>query len=82
MPTTCYTQEEVDHLLAEIKRLSQHLANAEAMRPHWAQGYSTDSIAAQTTAASLNQVWDMLHVTNQTDCIKELTHLLRINHDL
>jgi len=47
----------------------------EAMRPHWAMGYSSDGIAAQVSAAALNQLWSLLGVNNQTAAVTKLREL-------
>ena len=46
MPIIFYSGEEFRALKAEVTELQQKLDAAEAMRPHWAQWYSSDSIAA------------------------------------
>lgn len=75
MPVLFYSSEEFRALKAEVITLQQKLEVAEALRPHWAQGYSSDSIAAQTATAALSQIWGLLDVTNQTDCMEKLRAL-------
>ncbi len=58
--------------LAELERSVKTL---ESLRPHWAQGYTSDSIAAQGSIASLAQLWDMLGATNQTEAVERVTIL-------
>ena len=60
---------ERDMALAKVDRL-------EAMRPHWAKGYSTDSVAAQASIAALTQVWSALGVSDQTQCVQKLRAVL------
>jgi hypothetical protein len=47
----------------------------ERLRPHWAMGFTSDSIAAQTTITALNQIWSMLGVDNQTAAMDRLRQL-------
>jgi len=63
-------------LKAEIIRLQSNIEVLEAMRPHWAKGYSSDSMAAQAQTCALSQVWTALGVDNQTDCMEKLRRLL------
>jgi hypothetical protein len=76
MPVIYYTEQEYLSLQDEIDLITKRLTAAEALRPHWAMGYSSDSIAAQMNAAALSQIWNLLDVQNQTDCINELYKLL------
>jgi hypothetical protein len=76
MPVTYYTQEEYLALDAEYVLATKRLAAAEALRPQWAMGYSDDSIAAQLSTSALIQIYGVLSVTNQTDCINELYKLI------
>ena len=55
--------------------LAQQIAYLESLRPHWAKGYTDDSIAAQTYLAALNQIYDALGVKTQTDCMKAIHKL-------
>jgi hypothetical protein len=59
----------------EIHELRGKLERLEAMRPHWAKGYSSDGIAAQTTCVALNELWSMLGVKSQTDAVAALETL-------
>lgn len=47
----------------------------ETLRPVWAQGWSTDSLAAQASAAALGQIWKALGVDNQTAAMARLKEL-------
>jgi hypothetical protein len=49
----------------------------EELRPVWAQGWSTDSIAAQAAASALSDLWAMLGVKNQTDAVERLKELIK-----
>lgn len=67
-------------LEAELISASEYdaarLATLEAMRPHWAQGYTSDSTAAQASTAALSQLWGLLGVTSQTEAVAALKTLL------
>lgn len=56
----------------EIKRLQDEIAGLEALRPHWAKGYSSASVAAQVQTTALNEIWKHLGVSNQTACMDKL----------
>lgn len=71
--------EEIDGEPQLVDRLREALAaieGLEAMRPHWAKGYSSDGIAAQVTCAALNQIWSLLGVDNQTAAMQRLRELV------
>ena len=72
MPVTYYTEEEYLALDRDYVQATNRLAAAEALRPQWAMGYSSDSMAAQVATSALAEIWKVLGVTNQTDCINEL----------
>jgi hypothetical protein len=78
MPVTYYTQEEYLALDAEYVLATKRLAAAEALRPQWAMGYSNDSMAAQTATSALIQIYGVLGVQNQTQCIEKLHRLINI----
>lgn len=62
-------REEVDRLKAKIDML-------EKLRPHWAEGHTKDSVAAQSARVALIQLWDMLGVSGQTAAIYTLGQLI------
>ncbi|MES2783604.1 MAG: hypothetical protein V4657_12480 [Pseudomonadota bacterium] len=65
--------ETAEAIICELRlELKQQKEYIESMRPHWAQGYSDDSMAAQASTGALAEVWDMLGVKNQTDCMARL----------
>lgn len=53
--------------------LEESLAVERSMRPQWAKGYSSDSVAAQVTSSALHQIWDLLGVKDQTQAVSKLT---------
>jgi hypothetical protein len=48
----------------------------EVLRPVWAQGYTSDSVAAQTTATAISQIWRALEVEDQSAAMVKLRALL------
>jgi hypothetical protein len=60
---------------AELDEALRRIATLEMLRPHWAQGYSSDSLAAQTATAALAQLWGLLEVDNQTDAVAAIRRL-------
>lgn len=56
----------------EKQELLDRITNLEELRPEWAQGYSSDSIAAQTSFAALHELWKILGAKNQTEAVKIL----------
>jgi hypothetical protein len=61
----------------EILKLRTERDALEQLRPAWAQGYSTASIAAQVSGDSLSRLWKMLGVTDQTMAVLVLGQLLK-----
>ena len=79
MPQTFYTEDEYKLLERRLARATERAQAAERMRPQWAMGYSSDSTAAQAKAAALQQVWDALGVSNQTECLGVIMHLKAVH---
>ncbi|PRA46677.1 hypothetical protein [Brucella pituitosa] len=69
-------QAQIDRLQSELQSKDGQISYLESMRPHWAQGYSSDSIAAQAATASLSKLWQILGVNNQTEAVKKLHTLI------
>lgn len=57
------------------RRAIQAEATLEALRPVWAQGWSSDSEAAQASANALSELWQVLGVENQTAAMDTLREL-------
>lgn len=57
------------------RRLAEAVATYENLRPHWAKGYSSDSSAAQAATSALLQLWDLLHVKDQTAAVQKVKEL-------
>lgn len=70
----------VEGLIAEKDAVTRRAIQAEAalnnLRPVWAQGYTSDSIAAQSSANALGQLWRMLEVDNQVSALRKLAQLI------
>lgn len=58
----------VDQLRAALAQVEM----LESLRPHWAQGYSSDSMAAQSATCALSAIWRLLGVDNQTAALDKL----------
>ena len=61
--------------LREILELRERVVALEKLRPHWAKGYTNDSVAAQMCAAALSNLWEALEVKNQTEAIQQIERL-------
>lgn len=57
---------------AEKARADQAEVALAALRPVWAQGFTSDSEAAQANGAALGEIWEFLGVTDQTAAMKAL----------
>ena len=68
--------DEIERLRAEVAAAVSKLYNLEALRPHWAKGHSTDSVAAQVATSALSQLWTSLGVSDQTQCVQKLRAVL------
>ena len=68
-------QELMGRFICVEKDLQGKVDRLEKLRPHWAKGYTDDSIAAQTYLVALNEVYDALGVKTQTDCMKAIHKL-------
>ena len=71
VPDDAPEAKETDRLaIAEAR-----VATLEKLRPHWAQGYSSDSIAAQASTAALVHLFLLIGAKDQTDAVQKLTAL-------
>ena len=61
--------------LAIEAELNGKIEVLEQFRPLWAQGYTNDSVAAQTLGGALTRLWKMLGVSNQTDAVQALKRM-------
>ena len=69
------------HAESELRRaaLQQRVTALETLRPAWAMGHTSDSVAAQASAAALAQVWCALGAANQTEAMVALRGLQEAN---
>lgn len=49
----------------------------EQLRPVWAQGFTSDSQAAQANGNALAEIWQILGVDNQTAAMEKLRKLVK-----
>lgn len=68
---------EAADALEPALREAQKVPHLEAMRPNWAKGYSSDSIAAQCSANALSSLWELLGAKDQTEAAEKLRQALR-----
>jgi len=61
---------------AQIVKLREQVADLEKRRPHWAQGYTSDGIAASVTASALSDLWELLGVEDQTAAMAKLRSMV------
>jgi hypothetical protein len=87
--TTFPSLLEQSQAAAELRRLhevterqAREIEALEKLRPHWANGYTSDSVAAQASTAALSTVWEMLEVRNQTEAVMKLRRLHEVNAEL
>jgi hypothetical protein len=67
--------ERITELEAEVERLKGSLEVEIKLRPRWAQGYSSDSVAAQCAQDALYQIFEKLGVSNQTEAMQALEEI-------
>ena len=61
---------------ARVAELEKQVAALEELRPHWAKGYTSDSMAAQGATGALQSLWKMLGAKDQTQAALKLNALL------
>jgi len=72
LAVTMLTEYEEDF----IARYEDKITYYELIRPHWAQGYTSDGIAASTMLVALTEIYKLLGVKDQTACMQKLNQLL------
>ncbi len=73
------TKSEMKYRIYDLERQVNDL---EALRPLWAQGYSSDSIAAQSLGNVVADYWGILGVDNHTAgmrCMRR--HFIKENNE-
>jgi hypothetical protein len=68
-------EEHITELQAEVKRLKGTLEAEIKLRPRWAQGYSSDSVAAQCAQNALYAIFKKLGVSTQTEAMQALDEI-------
>lgn len=63
-------------LKREVAYLRGQVQGLETLRPVWAQGWTEQSVAAQSASAALAELWRELKATNQTEAMISLRKLL------
>lgn len=66
---------QYDETRERVRNLEKQLAGLEALRPHWAQGFTSTSVAAQVQTQALNQLWSLLGVNHQTAAVEAVQRL-------
>lgn len=60
------------------RSLKREIAALETVnRPEWAQGNTTDSVAAQKATSALTQLWELIGAENQTEAIEILRAIIK-----
>ncbi len=67
---------EIRVLRKKVTELEQSNIALEMLRPFWAQGFSSDSVAAQSSGNALTDIWELLGVANQTAAMEKLRELV------
>lgn len=67
---------------AQVVKLREQVADLEKLRPHWAQGYSSDGVAAQVTTSAITELWEALGVDDQTAAVQAIHDLKSRVYDL
>lgn len=66
---------------AETQRADNTQKVMDELRPIWAQGFTSDSEAAQANGNALAEIWQVLGVVNQTAAMTRLRELLATMHN-
>lgn len=72
----CSAAQAIRMLADELNLAEARVAAAELLRPFWAKGYTSDSIAAQSMSCALAEIWKILGVSNQTEAMEKLRNLV------
>ncbi len=76
MPVTYYTSDEYLSLLNKYTEALDKVNVLEKLRPLWAHGFSSDSVAAVSWMNAASNMWDILGADNQTDAMMKLRKLV------
>ena len=72
---------EVETLRSTNRRLVTEVETLEKFRPHWAKGFTSDSIAAQAHLSATVGLWDALGVENQTEAMQRIRDLIAMEQE-
>ena len=61
----------------DISNLEKNIEHLEELRPEWAQGYTSDSMAAQYSTDAKKQLWKLLGAEDQTQAVQAIRDLKR-----
>lgn len=75
----CTAAEAIRMLADELNHAEARVAAADLLRPFWAKGYTSDSIAAQSMSCALAEIWKILGVNNQTEAVGKLRNLVALS---
>lgn len=64
-------------LKAALREARSTIEVLEAARPHWAQGYTSDGVAAQSATGALSALWKLLGAKHQTEAMAKLRELVK-----
>lgn len=74
-------QTAFEKALAEVESLRGEVDRYEQRRPYWAQGHTSDGVAAQVHLSALLQIHNHLGAVDQTDCMAKLAAMTgRVEH--
>ncbi|AQQ02427.1 hypothetical protein B0E33_01480 [Roseibium algicola] len=76
-----YPAEYVEELNSELEWARRANAGLEQLRPVWAEGWSSDSMAAQASANIISDFYELLGVDNYHDAKNRLKYLLLLEVD-
>jgi hypothetical protein len=68
--------DELRALIDENRALRSRVTSLEEACPHWARGFTSDSVAAQTYMAAATALWKELGVGNQGEAMEALRELM------
>lgn len=71
-----------EQLEEQRNKLAEQVAYFAELRPHWAKGFTSDSVAAQTYLTSTLAMWQLLEATTQTEAISKLISLIELKDNV
>lgn len=77
LPALAHAANCHDTLVMALDAAKKKIEALEQLRPVWAQGYTSESAAAQAYSGALTTLWNLLGVSNQTQAVLRLESLTR-----